>query len=177
MRLLGLSEFVSSVASTPIGLAYILHVVTRCRDLTSRISRHCLFPKPLSIGKHPLSGFNSSSEYEPMHGRKESQGLPWKQSAPSEVSTPCSVSQHQGATRSDAFPMRRFSYVLRFSQPLDVLLPLAPSGLVSSRFRSWGYPFEALILPAMPYALSSTASPHRVGIHRMSLNQRSSRPR
>jgi len=36
---------------------------------------------------------------------------------------------------------------LRVSHPLDALLPARPIGLVSSRIRPWGSPFEAFILP------------------------------
>jgi hypothetical protein len=37
--------------------------------------------------------------------------------------------------------------VLRVSHPLDALLPARPIGLISSRTRPWGSPFEAFILP------------------------------
>jgi len=36
---------------------------------------------------------------------------------------------------------------LRVSHPLDALLPPRSAGLVPSRFRSWGFPFEALFPP------------------------------
>jgi len=39
----------------------------------------------------------------------------------------------------------RLCCALRVSHPLDALLPARPVGLVSSRSRSWGSPFEALI--------------------------------
>jgi hypothetical protein len=39
----------------------------------------------------------------------------------------------------------RFCCALRVSHPLDALLPAQPPGPVSSRSRSWGSPFEALI--------------------------------
>jgi hypothetical protein len=51
-------------------------------------------------------------------------------------------------------PTRRLRCVPRVSHPLDALLPPRPAGLVSSRFRSWGFP-SRLLPHAVPYALSS----------------------
>jgi hypothetical protein len=42
--------------------------------------------------------------------------------------------------------------------PLGALLPPWPAELVSSRLRSWGLPFEALLSLVVPYALSGAAS-------------------
>jgi hypothetical protein len=42
--------------------------------------------------------------------------------------------------------LHRSCCALRVSHPLDALLPARSAGLVSSRYRSWGSPFEALIL-------------------------------
>jgi len=52
----------------------------------------------------------------------------------------------------------RLGCALRVSHPLDALLPPWPAELISSRFRSWGSPFEAFLPPLVPYALSSAAS-------------------
>jgi hypothetical protein len=54
--------------------------------------------------------------------------------------------------------------VLGVSHPFDALLPSRPSGLVSSRFRSWDSPFEAFLpskrrtLSRAPSALARLAS-------------------
>lgn len=44
-------------------------------------------------------------------------------------------------------PPHGLSFVLGVSHPFDALLPSRPSGLVSSRFRSWDFPFEAFLPP------------------------------
>jgi hypothetical protein len=59
---------------------------------------------------------------------------------------------------SSKIPTCRLRCVLRVSHPLDALLPPRPAGFVSPRFRSWGLPFEVLLLQATPYALSSAAT-------------------
>lgn len=44
-------------------------------------------------------------------------------------------------------PPHRLSCALGVSHPFDALLPSRPAELISSRSRSWGFPFEALIPP------------------------------
>jgi hypothetical protein len=70
---------------------------------------------------------------------------------------PFSVSQSRGATYPRRFPSRRLRYALRVSHPLDALLPSRPSGLIPSRYRSWGLTLRGLIPRLVPYALSSAA--------------------
>jgi len=57
-----------------------------------------------------------------------------------------------------AFPTRWSRCALRVSHPLDALLPTRSPGPISSRSRSWGLPFEAL-LPARCRTPSQTPSP------------------
>jgi hypothetical protein len=76
----------------------------------------------------------------------------------SEVSSPSTSSRSQRATYLRRLPPRRLRCVLRLSQPLDALLPSRPAGSISPRSRPWVYPFEALRLPPVPYALSDAAS-------------------
>jgi hypothetical protein len=68
--------------------------------------------------------------------------------APSEVLRPFSVF---GASRSHIPPVGSQPYrlrcVFRVSLPLDALLPMTPPGLIPSRSRSWGSPFEVLLRP------------------------------
>ena len=64
--------------------------------------------------------------------------------APSEVCSPSASCQPRGATYPRWFPNHRLRCALRVSHPLDALLPARPAGFVSSQFRSWGLPFEAL---------------------------------
>jgi len=63
-----------------------------------------------------------------------------------EVWSPATFSQQQRATYFRWFPNQRLSFVLGLSQPLDALLPLLPAELISSRSRTWGYPYEVLFL-------------------------------
>jgi hypothetical protein len=86
------------------------------------------------------------------HTPPQTSGFPSRQadqqnsaSAPSEVFSPSTFSQKHGATYIQRFPNRWLRCVLRVSHPLDALLPTRPAELISSRYRSWGSPFEALI--------------------------------
>lgn len=63
---------------------------------------------------------------------------------PSEVPSPTTSFQPHGATYTQWDPTHRLRCALRFSQPLDALLPVRSIGLVSSRIRPWGFPCEAL---------------------------------
>jgi len=68
---------------------------------------------------------------------------------------PFSVFESRGATYPRRFPNRRLRFVLRVSHPLDALLPPWPSGLVPSRYRSWGLTLRGFYPQTMPYALSN----------------------
>jgi hypothetical protein len=70
---------------------------------------------------------------------------------------PSSVCQPRGATYLRRFPPRRLRCALRVSHPLDALLPSWPSGLVPSRYRSWGFTLRGLAPRTVPYALSDAA--------------------
>jgi len=59
---------------------------------------------------------------------------------------------------SNVLPTRWSRCALRVSHPLDALLPARSPGLISSRSRSWGSPFEALI-PARCRTPSQAPSP------------------
>jgi len=78
--------------------------------------------------------------------------------APSEVLSPSAFCQPWGATYPGESHLIQLSCVLRVSHPLDALLPPRPARLIPSWFRSWGSPFEALLLSLVPYALSSAAA-------------------
>jgi hypothetical protein len=79
--------------------------------------------------------------------------------APSEVFRPFSVF---GASRSHIPPAGsqpvRLRCVLRVSLPLDALLPMTPPGLISSRSRSWGSPFEVFLRPPCRTSFSDAES-------------------
>jgi hypothetical protein len=75
----------------------------------------------------------------------------------SEVLAPAAFSQILGATHL-ARPTATSTYILRVSHPLDVLLPEHSVGPISSRSRSWGSPFKALLLTVEPYVLSNAAT-------------------
>jgi hypothetical protein len=77
--------------------------------------------------------------------------------APSEVLSPLAFSQPRRATDCPTVPNRRSRCALRVSHPLDALLPPRSAGLVSSRYRSWGFPSRLCSL-RWPYALSNAAS-------------------
>jgi hypothetical protein len=74
---------------------------------------------------------------------------------------PFSVFQSRRATYLRRFPTRRLCCAPRVSHPLDALLPSRPSGLVPSRFRSWGLTLRGLDPHLVPYVLSN-AVPLRV---------------
>jgi len=61
------------------------------------------------------------------------------------VCSPTAFFQPRGATYPGEFHLIRLSCALRISHPFDALLPSQPAGLISSRSRSWGHPFEAYI--------------------------------
>lgn len=79
--------------------------------------------------------------------------------APSEVLRPFSVF---GASRSHIPPVGSQPYrlrcVFRVSLPLDALLPMTPPGLIPSRSRSWGSPFEVLLRPLCRTSFSNAES-------------------
>jgi hypothetical protein len=77
---------------------------------------------------------------------------------PSEVLSPTASCQPCGATDLQRVPTRWSRCALRVSHPLDALLPTRSPGPISSRSRSWGLPFEAL-LPARCRTPSQTPSP------------------
>jgi hypothetical protein len=76
-------------------------------------------------------------------GSKPSFGAP----APSKVLPPTTFSQHWGAAIADSqLPKLAASRcTLGVLHPHGALLPPPPAEPISSRFRSWGSPFEALI--------------------------------
>lgn len=78
--------------------------------------------------------------------------------APPEVSSPTAFSRPWGATYPGEIPTHRLRCALRVSHPPDALLPPRPARLVSSRSRSWGLPFGALLPPTVPYVLSDAAT-------------------
>ena len=68
------------------------------------------------------------------------------------------LSSHEEPPTPARSHLIRLRCALRVSHPLDALLPSWPTGLISSRSRSWGPPCEALLPLLVPCALSSTAS-------------------
>jgi hypothetical protein len=97
--------------------------------------------------------------------------LPWRDQdlAPSEVTDPLSRLPSLGERHHNAAPKPR-CFVLRkahgcahrVSHPLDALLPPRPAGLVPSRSRVWGSPFEALLRGERRAGLSTRLHPHEV---------------
>jgi len=95
---------------------------------------------------NPLSGFGSLPEYHPTSPRcaaslprppRSFRGFPPLQRFRS-------VAEPQPPAGSRPVRLR---CVLRVSLPLDALLPTTPPGLIPSRSRSWGSPFEAFLRP------------------------------
>ena len=106
----------------------------------------------------PLSGFGSLSEFH-QYATTNNTVIPKGIALfrPFRGFFPFSVFQSRGATYLRRFPFRRLRCALRVSHPLDALLPSRPSGLVPSRYRSWGFTLRGLDPHLVPYALSDAA--------------------
>jgi len=103
----------------------------------------------------PLSGLGSPTQFHRLHTARAGQ----HRDADPPMLRPRFVPLQRLVNReeplsSGGIPAHRSCCVRRVSHPLDALLPPRPAGLVSSRFRSWGYP-SRLVPHAVPYALSS----------------------
>jgi hypothetical protein len=121
-----------------------------------------------AILSQALAPLQSLAHVTPRHSIVSRQQMP---RAPSRVSSPSAFSQPQRATQrhrpvnagpedSHLFgPLRP-----RVSHPLDAFLPSRPAGLVSSQSRSWGFPFEAFILPIRR---TPSRAPRPSGLHRL----------
>jgi hypothetical protein len=117
----------------------------------------------------PLQGFTAGSLRAPVlavgllpkHGRTL---------APSEVTVPYRVFPVWGSAIAMRFPKPRCltcseehgGCARRVSHPLDALLPPRPAGLIPSRSRVWGSPFEALLRGERRADLSTRQDPHEV---------------
>jgi hypothetical protein len=107
---------------------------------------------------YPLSGFGSLSEFH-QYATTNQTVTPERIALvrPYRGFFPFSVCQSRRATYPRRFPPHRLRCALRVSHPLDALLPSRPSGLVPSRYRSWGFPLRGFDPHPLPYALSSAA--------------------
>jgi hypothetical protein len=182
--------FIEQRAYWPIGLAQSLSCRETCRwgdsipepDGTGLLTLdlEAVAPPPnlpirvgvfLSQALAPLQGFTAGSlrAPDPALGLLPKRG---QDLAPSEVMVPYRVFPVWGSAVASRFPARA-AFVSRpksehggcahrVSHPLDALLPPKPAGLVPSRSRVWGSPFEALLRDERRAGLSTRQDPPEV---------------
>lgn len=150
----------NSSDSVPIGLTRSLFVVSpgvafghATAGPTLRFLRHRPFYRPLRPEENPLTGFSPPSEFHQripqsnfLHSRSKTRNATSFTLLLPRFGPLQRFASRREPPKPGKIPTHRLSCVLRVSRPLDALLPPRPAGFVPPRFRSWGLPFEVLLL-------------------------------